>query len=150
MIILFPKAAGQLSAPWALLLFKVGDLTELLPPLERLLGEKPGLFGQYKVIYSSWVLEDRGCTHSSWIDFYLVSLLGSTQVGTHRFQHVHPYYPSRSKQKEIEFTLVAGNKLLWPGHEEEGWLQCCQSNQGPFGASQGSPPNLWGAGGKGR
>lgn len=87
---------------------------------------------EYKVICSSWVFEDRGCTHSSWIDFYLVSLLGSTQVRTHQFQHVHPYYPSRSKQKEIEFTFVAGNKLLWPGHEEEEWLQCCQSNQGPL------------------
>lgn len=87
---------------------------------------------EYKVIYSSWVLEDRGCSHSSWIDFYLVSLLGSAQVGIHQFQRVHTYYPSRSKQKEIEFTFVAGNKLLWPGHEEEEWLQCCQSNQGPL------------------
>lgn len=133
-ITLFPKVAGQLSAPWTSLFFEVGDLTKLLPQLERLLGEKPRLFWsvEYKVIYSSWVLEDRGCTGSSWIDFYLVSLLGSAQVGIHQFQHVHTYYPSRSKQKEIEFTSVAGNKLLWSGHEEEEWLQCCQSNQGPL------------------
>lgn len=131
-----PLSKSSWAAPSSLsfAILRGGGFNKTVATIREALGWKTWAFWsvKYKVIYSSWVLEDRGCTGSSWIDFYLVSLLGSAQVGIHQFQHVHTYYPSRSKQKEIELTSVAGNKLLWSGHEEEEWLQCCQSNQGPL------------------
>lgn len=51
------KSSWAFSAPWASLFFEVGDLTKLLPQLGRLLGEKPGLFGQWS---TRWFAA-RGC-----------------------------------------------------------------------------------------
>lgn len=111
------------------------EFSATVATIREAVGWKSRLFGQSSARWFTadlQVFEDRGYTRSSWIDFFLVSLLDSTQVGIQPFQHVPPYYPSRSKQKEIEFTFVAGNKLLWSGHEKEKWLQCCESNQGPL------------------
>lgn len=98
-----------------------------------------------QVIYSWEVFQDRGCTRSSWIDFFLVSLLDSTRVGIHQFQHVLPYYPLQVKTKG-DWVHFCGKKqvavIRARGREMAAMLRI---QSGPLGVAQSSPPNLQGA-----
>lgn len=105
-----PKVTGQLSAP---VLSRVGNSMQPLPQLERLLGEKLRLFGQSS---TRWFTASRNLktevAHAPLASiFFLVSLLGSTQVGIHQFQHVPSHYPSRLEGREIELTSAARDKV---------------------------------------
>lgn len=144
MIIVFPKGAGQLSAPWASLVSEVGNLMQLLPQLERLLGEKPRLFGQSS---ARWFTAERylkieGAHALLELIFFLVSLLDSTQVGIHQFQHVLPYYPLQVKTKG-DWVHFCGKKqvavIRARGREMAAMLRI---QSGPLGVAQSSPPNL--------
>lgn len=86
---------------------------QLLPQLERLLGEKPRLLGQSSTRWftASRYLKTEVAHAPLALIFFLVSLLGLTQVGIHQFQNVPLHYPSRLEGKEIELTSATRDKV---------------------------------------